>query len=57
MKVYVFTNGIFNDPEAAAMYAVQMGEAPEGSEVYVVYFPQAANALSELTIAGYRKRP
>jgi filamentous hemagglutinin len=53
-KLNVFTNGIFNDKEAAARYAVQMSELPRGEDVYLVYYPQANNALSELMVAGYQ---
>lgn len=54
-KLNVFTNGIFNDEAAAGGYAVQMSELPPGQDVYLVYYPQANNALSELMVAGYQK--
>ncbi len=54
-KLNVFANGIFNDEAAAGKYAVQMSELPPGQDVYLVYYPQADNALSELMVAGYQK--
>jgi filamentous hemagglutinin len=53
-KVVVFTNGIFNDEAAAGNYALDMSEAPAGDPVYLVYYPQADNFLSELLVAGYQ---
>ncbi|HEX5539439.1 MAG TPA: hemagglutinin repeat-containing protein [Methylophilaceae bacterium] len=55
-KLNVFTNGIFNDEEAAGQYAVQMAEAPAGEKVYLVYFPEANNFFSELLVAAYQKK-
>lgn len=53
-KINVYTNGIYNDAELAASYAAQM--AQDGvSEIYLVYFPEANNKVSELLIAGYQK--
>ncbi len=54
-KLNVFTNGIFNDEAAAGGYAAQMSELPPGQDVYLVYYPQANNFLSELMVAGYQK--
>lgn len=54
-RLNVFTNGIFNDEAAAAGYAVQMSELPAGEEVYLVYYPQADNGVSELMVAGFQK--
>lgn len=54
-RLNVFTNGIFNDEAAAARYAVQMSELPPGQDVYLVYYPQAGNPISELMVAGYQK--
>jgi filamentous hemagglutinin len=54
-KLNVFTNGIFNDTAAAGRYAVQMSERPPGEDVYLVYYPKADNAISELLVAGYQK--
>jgi filamentous hemagglutinin len=53
-KVNVYTNGIYNNADLAAAYAAQMGQ-PDAGDVYLVYFPEANNALSELLIAGYQK--
>lgn len=53
-KVHVFANGIFNDQSAAVGYAAQMTQVGDG-EIYLVHFPQANNALSELLVAGYQK--
>lgn len=53
-KLNVFTNGIFNNEDAAGKYSIQMAEAPVGEKVYLVYFPDANNFLSELLIAGYQ---
>ncbi|WCE06374.1 hemagglutinin repeat-containing protein [Pseudoxanthomonas sp. JBR18] len=56
-KVNLATNGIFNGeyskPEAAASYAAQhnKGDGP----LYLVHYPEADNALSELLVAGYQK--
>lgn len=54
-KLNVFTNGIFNDEAAAAGYAVQMSESPPRQDVYLVYYPEANNAISELVVAGYQR--
>ncbi|MFT3960420.1 hemagglutinin repeat-containing protein [Propionivibrio sp.] len=54
-KLNIFTNGIFNDTAAAAGYAVQMSELPPGQDIYLMYYPQASNAVSELLVAGYQK--
>lgn len=53
-KLNVFTNGIFNSRERAGGYAVQMSEVPPGKDVYLLYFPEAGNAFSELLVAGYQ---
>lgn len=53
-RIIVFANGIFNDEAAAGGYAVQMSEAPVGDPVYMIYFPEANNALSEVLVAGYQ---
>lgn len=54
-RLNVFTNGIFNDEAAAAGYAVQMSELPIGEDVYLVYYPEADNGISELMVAGFQK--
>ncbi|MRR52063.1 MAG: adhesin, partial [Rhodocyclaceae bacterium] len=54
-KINVFTNGINNDLKAAAGYAVQMSELPLGQDIYLVYYPEANNSISELLVAGYQK--
>lgn len=53
-RVKVFTNGIFNKKTAAGRNAVQMSEVPAGDPVYLIYFPEAENAFSEVLIAGYQ---
>jgi len=53
-KIKLFTNGIFNDEPVAGGYAMQMSEAPAGDPVYMIYFPEANNALSEVLVAGYQ---
>ncbi len=53
-KINVYTNGIYNDAELAASYAAQMAQDGVG-EIYLVYFPEANNKVSELLIAGYPK--
>ncbi len=53
-KVHFFTNGIYNDEYAAAGYTSQMSEEGEDN-IYLVYFQEANNALSELIVAGYQK--
>lgn len=55
-KLNIFTNGILNDEAAAGGYAVQMAEAPVGEKIYLIYFPDADNLLSELLIAAYQKK-
>jgi filamentous hemagglutinin len=52
-KVYVAENGIFNDVDAAAKYALQ--HATTDAPQYLLHFPKADNAISELMIAGYQK--
>ena len=54
-NIAVFSNGIFNDENAASEYAVQMSQIAPGDGVYLVHFPQANNAISELLVAGYQK--
>ena len=54
-KVAVFTNGIFNDEEAAAGYSAQMSEVQADQPIYLIHFPKADNAVSELLVAGYQK--
>ncbi|MCL1860059.1 MAG: adhesin, partial [Proteobacteria bacterium] len=53
-KIHIADNGIFNDLDAAAKYALQHGTA-DGGPQYMIYFEQADNAISELMIAGYQK--
>lgn len=53
-RVNVFTNGIFNDEGAAGNSALQMSETPAGDIVYLIHFPEAERALSELMVAGYQ---
>ncbi|WP_371435253.1 hemagglutinin repeat-containing protein [Polaromonas sp.] len=53
-KVHVANNGIFNDLDAAATYANQHSTADTGPQ-YLVAFPQAENAISELLVAAYQK--
>lgn len=53
-RVKVFTNGIFNKKTAAGRNAVQMSEVPAGDPVYLIYFPEAENAFSEVLVAGYQ---
>jgi filamentous hemagglutinin len=52
-KVHITDNGIFNDPDAAAKYAVQHSNA-DGA-LYAINFPEAQNGLSEMMVAGYQK--
>jgi filamentous hemagglutinin len=52
-KISIANNGIFNDRDAAAKYASQHSTT-EGQQ-YLIYFPEAENAVSELLIAGYQK--
>jgi hypothetical protein len=54
-KLNVFTNGINNDESTAGKYAVQMSQLPPEQNIYMVYYPQADNAVSELLVAGYQK--
>ncbi|WP_439328534.1 hemagglutinin repeat-containing protein, partial [Lonepinella sp. BR2357] len=65
-KYFVAFNGIFNDVQAAAKFAVQNYIAetnPETGKIdqriykdlYFVHHPEADNFLSELMIAGYQK--
>lgn len=58
-KVKVFTNGIFNDKDAALGYTAQ--NIPGGAEtIYLVAFPQTDGLgidglVAELMVAGYQK--
>uniref|UniRef100_UPI002FF7CFF0 hypothetical protein n=1 Tax=Sedimenticola hydrogenitrophicus TaxID=2967975 RepID=UPI002FF7CFF0 len=52
-KIHITANGIFNDEEAAAKYALQ--HASDSGPQYLVYFPEANNVLSELMVAGYQR--
>ncbi|MBB1073424.1 hemagglutinin repeat-containing protein [Rhodoferax sp. 4810] len=52
-KIHVSTNGIFNDEEAAAKYAIQHN--PVQGPQYLVYFLKANNIISELMVAAYQK--
>jgi len=52
-KINIVANGIFNDEEAAAKYAVQ--HSNNDGPIYAIVFPEADNAVSELMIAGYQK--
>ncbi|GHU07806.1 hypothetical protein FACS1894158_16520 [Betaproteobacteria bacterium] len=54
-KLNVFTNGMNNDESTAGKYAVQMSMLPVGQNVYMVYYPQADNVVSELLVVGYQK--
>ena len=52
--VKIFNNGIFNVKEAAEGYAAQMLPGSD-EQVYLIHFPKADNAVSELLVAGYQK--
>jgi filamentous hemagglutinin len=52
-QITIATNGIYNSLDAAAAYAMQ--NDPGKNTVYLVYFPEASNALAELLVAGYQK--
>jgi filamentous hemagglutinin len=52
-KINIATNGIFNSNVEAGAYANQHSTAT-GTQ-YVIYFPEANNAVSELMVAGYQK--
>jgi filamentous hemagglutinin family protein len=52
-KVYAATNGIFNDVDAAAKYAMQHSKSD--GKVYLIHFPQAEHPLAELMVAGFQK--
>jgi len=52
-KVRIANNGIFNDKDAAAKYALQH-QYVDGPQ-YLVHFPKADNLISELLVAGYQK--
>jgi filamentous hemagglutinin len=64
-KVHISNNGIYNDLDGAVKYAQQNGGTmnPDGSKnysdkpenQYIIFAPQADNALSELIIAGVQK--
>jgi filamentous hemagglutinin len=53
-KVNVATNGIYNSPEEAINNAMQNAGGKKGP-MYVVYFPQTGNIVSELFVASYQK--
>ncbi|MCW8908621.1 MAG: hemagglutinin repeat-containing protein [Sedimenticola sp.] len=52
-KIHIAANGIFNDEEAAAKYALQ--HSSESGPLYLVHFPEANRVVSELMIAGYQR--
>lgn len=52
-KVSIAANGIFNNEEEAAQYALQHGTG--SGPQYLIHFPEADNAISELLVAGYQK--
>ena len=52
-KINIATNGIFNSNAEAGAYANQHSTTT-GTQ-YVIYFPEANNAISELLVAGYQK--
>ena len=52
-KIHISTNGIFNDKDAAGIYANQHSNT--SGPQYVIYFPEANNVVSELMVAGYQK--
>jgi filamentous hemagglutinin len=52
-NVHVSLNGIFNDTDAAAKYALQHSQVT--GPQYVIAFPEANNTASELFIAAYQK--
>lgn len=54
-RAQVFTNGIFNDLDAATNYALQISEVPPGQVVYLAYFARANNPISELMVAGFQR--
>lgn len=59
-KVYVASNGIFNEEPNAAVYASQHGisratDEPVQRIQYFIHFEQADNVVSELLVAGYQK--
>ncbi|WP_246787220.1 hypothetical protein [Bartonella taylorii] len=50
----MFYNGIFNTPDDAARYAVQLADN-EHEPLYFTYFPKAEDKLVELGVAFYQK--
>ncbi|WP_249672141.1 two-partner secretion domain-containing protein [Pseudomonas abieticivorans] len=54
-KVHLADNGIFNDEDGAAKYAVQHRDPDVTGPQYFIWFPQADNSLSELLVAAYQK--
>jgi filamentous hemagglutinin len=52
-QITIATNGINNTLDTAAANALQ--NDPGKETVYLVYFPEASNALAELLVAGYQK--
>ncbi|UTO28636.1 filamentous hemagglutinin [Bartonella harrusi] len=53
-RVQISFNGIFTPSEEAAVYAVQHAKN-KNDPIYLVEFPQADSAISELLVAGYQK--
>ena len=54
-KVHLAVNGIFNDQDAAARYAIQNDKGGKDQGRYFLYFPKTNNFISELLVAGYQK--
>ncbi|EJF74808.1 hypothetical protein MCO_01863, partial [Bartonella sp. DB5-6] len=48
-KVHVSFNGIFTSPKEAAVYAEQHAK-DKNNPLYIVIFPQADSAISELLV-------
>lgn len=54
-KVHFAVNGIFNDQDAAARYAIQNDKGGKDQGRYFLYFPKTNNFISALLVAGYQK--
>lgn len=53
-RVRIGVNGIFNDADAAAIYAAQHNSSG-GGPLYIVSFPKTSSTVAELMVAGYQK--
>lgn len=53
-RIRIGVNGIFNNADAAAIYAAQHNGSG-GGPLYMVSFPETSSTVAELMVAGYQK--